>query len=300
MKRFPRSLVFGILILTASCASRPETAVDRATVTMNHASLRLKNSSNSRTIATFDVGEKVEILERQDNWYRVRSGDLQGWMEESTVVSNVTLEKIQGLAAAAKNEKAQNTGALTQDANLRIEPGRTTAVIRKVQSHTKLEVLSHKAVPRGGTAGGVEGWLKVRISPTEAGWLLGNLVEFNVPEEISQYTEERIYPAVQILNDVQDPVAGTVHWYVVGERVHGIDPNLDFDGMRVFTWNLSKHRYETAFRIKGLRAVYPLEVDRTGATIRIRVHEIAPDTQTPSVREFVMNGVIVREAKKKS
>src|SRR5438067_13025497 len=90
--------------LLVSCAPKPEPVVDEATVVSKNASLRLKNSSTSRTLRVLDTGDKVDVLERQDNWYRVRYGaDVQGWMEESTVVTNETKRRIQKLAAESQN-----------------------------------------------------------------------------------------------------------------------------------------------------------------------------------------------------
>ncbi|PYS39576.1 MAG: hypothetical protein DMG14_13500, partial [Acidobacteria bacterium] len=62
-------LVFVSLLLT-SCAPRSEPVLDEATVVAKNASLRLKNSSTSRTLRVLDTGEKVDVLEHQDNWYR--------------------------------------------------------------------------------------------------------------------------------------------------------------------------------------------------------------------------------------
>src|SRR5207302_10336147 len=102
-------------LLFASCASKPEPVVDEATVVAKNASLRLKNSSTSRTLRVLDTGEKVDVLERQDNWYRVRYGpDVQGWMEESTVVTNDMKVRIQQLVTASQHEQSQNTADLKQ------------------------------------------------------------------------------------------------------------------------------------------------------------------------------------------
>ena len=59
-----------------------------------------------------DTGDKVDVLEHQDNWYRVRYGtEVQGWMEESTVVTNETQNRIQKLVTESQNLEPQNTAS---------------------------------------------------------------------------------------------------------------------------------------------------------------------------------------------
>ncbi|PYS11702.1 MAG: hypothetical protein DMG15_16915 [Acidobacteria bacterium] len=70
-----------LVVLLTSCAPKPAPVLDHATVIAKNASLRLKNSSTSRTLRVLDTGDKVDVLERQENWYRVRYGaDVEGWM----------------------------------------------------------------------------------------------------------------------------------------------------------------------------------------------------------------------------
>jgi hypothetical protein len=272
--------------------------VDEATVVARNASLRLKNSSTSRTLRVLDLGDKVAVLERQDNWYRVRyGGDVEGWMEESTVVTNETRERIKELVAASQNLEPQNTAVLRQAANLRLEPGRSTSIIRRVDSGTRVEVLDRLTIPRPNSDGGRDMWIKVRPAPTEVGWVLAGSLQFDIPAEIAQYSEDYVYTAVKMLNRVQDPLAGPINWYVVGERRSGSDPSVDFQGVRVFTWNLRRHRYETAFRTKGMRGVYPLEIGQEGPNPTFRIYELAADGSTKIPRDFVMYGVIAREKK---
>src|SRR6266436_7742171 len=128
-----------LAVVLTSCAPKPEPFIDQATVVAKNVSLRLKNSSTSRTLRVLDTGEKVDVLERQDNWYRVRYGpDVQGWMEESTVVTNDMKGRIQQLVTASQNQEPQNTAVLKQGANMRFEPGRSTAIIHKFESGTKV------------------------------------------------------------------------------------------------------------------------------------------------------------------
>jgi hypothetical protein len=290
-------LCFAISLLLTSCATKPEPILDEATVTAKNSSLRLKNSSTSRTVRVLDVGDKVEVLEHEDNWYRVRYGpDVQGWMEESTVMTNQTKNKIQTLVTDSQNLVPQNTGALKQDANMRLEPGRTTSIIRRLERGTKVEVLDRVTKPRPGSDSSHDIWLKVRPKPAEVGWILAGALEFDIPNDISQYSEEYIYTAVKTISRVQDPIAGQINWYIVGERKPFSDSSVDFDGIRVFTWNMKKHRYETAFRTRGMRGVYPLQVGQDGPNPTFRVYELGEDGSTKTPHDFVMYGVIVRSA----
>src|SRR5262245_23890353 len=247
------------LATTAGCAPKATPAVDQATVVAQHASMRLKNSSTSRTLRVLEPGDKVEVLEQQENWYRVRFADIQGWMDESTVVTNATRVRIEELVAASQGQASQNTAVLRDEANMRVEPTRTSSIIRKLPSGTTVEVIERIVVQRD-ESDRRDIWLKARSSPTEVGWLLESRLTFDVPSDISQYTEGYVYTAVKQVNQVQDSLAGPIRWYVVGERKPGADPEVDFNGIRVFTWNLKKHRYETAFRLREVRGIYPLEI----------------------------------------
>src|SRR5438876_9533273 len=99
-----------LVIFLTSCAPKPEPVLDHATVVAKNTSLRLKNSSTSRTLRVLDTGDKGEVLERQGKWYRVRRGiDIQGWMEESTVLTNDTNGRIQDLGASSQHQAHQDS-----------------------------------------------------------------------------------------------------------------------------------------------------------------------------------------------
>jgi len=258
----------------------------------------VRDSATSRTIKVLEPGTHVEILERAGRWYRVRLDDMEGYMEVSTLLTDAMRDHIQENINSAINQVPQNTGMLREDGNLRVDPGRNTSILRLLRAQTVVEVLDRKTLPREDAPGKFDAWLKVRTSPTEVGWLLSSFIEFDVPEGIAPYTEDYAYSAVKVLNEIDDPVAGVIRWYIVGERKPGFDPNLDFTGVRVFTWNQSKQRYETALRKGGLRGVYPLEVTRTPKGPTFRFFELDADGKTKIPHEFVMNGVVPREAKK--
>jgi uncharacterized protein YgiM (DUF1202 family) len=290
------SLIFAVVL--SACGPKRAPAIGEATVNAEHASLRARNSATSRTIQVMEPGDNVQILERQDRWYKVRAGDIEGWMDESTLVTEEMRKQTQEVLDSARNQVPQNTGTLVQDANLRLVPGRSTSILRRVNSQTPVEVLERKTLPRDDLPGRNDVWLKVRTGPKEVGWILSSFVEFDVPEEISRYTEDLAYSAVKTVHQIEDPIAGTIRWYIVGERKPPVDPNLDFNGIRVFTWNTGKQRYETAFRKRDVRGVYPLEVGQQEGKPTFRVHELGPDGVTKTAKDYVMFGVVVREVKK--
>jgi len=289
-------LALCVPLLFSSCAPKPEPVLEEATVVARNASVRQKNSPTSRTLVTLNVGDKVDVLQREENWYRIRHGEqLQGWMEESTLVTTENAARIKQLAESSKSEPAQNTAVVHEEVNYRIEPGRSSAVIRKLDVGTKVEVLQRATVPRPGSDSAFDVWLKVRTKNGEAGWVSKGLVDFDTPSELEAYTEEMTYPAVKVVNKVEDSIAGTTNWYVVAERATGLNSMLDFDGIRVFTWNQKMHRYETAFRERGLRGVYPLEVGRdTKDNPTFRYYELDADDKTKTPHDYVMYGVVPR------
>jgi Bacterial SH3 domain len=297
MKIMSFALVPVLLVPLAACSPKGPPSLGEATVNVRNASLRSRDSSTSRTLRVLEPGMKVEILEQQGSWYRVRLGEMEGWMSVSTLLTDAMRDHIQEGVNAAVGQVPQNTGTLARDANLRVDPGRNTAVLRLVPERSAVEILDRRTIPKEGGPGRADAWLKVRTSPTEIGWLLATFVEFDVPEGIAPYTEDYVYSAVKTLNSIEDPVAGTIRWYVVGERRPGSDPDLDFTGIRVYTWNMRKQRYETAFRKQGLRGVYPLEVGQVANNPTFRFYELNADGKTKQRRDYVMNGVIVRETK---
>jgi len=292
------TLALGFFIVLSACGPKKEPAKEQATVVAKHASVRMKNSATSRTLATLEPDTKIDIMEKQGNWYRIRSGDTQGWMEETTLLTDAMSSQLQSMVIEAKKQEAQNTALLRDDANLRLEPGRNTKVMRRLAAETKVEVLERKALPRPNSSPpALDVWIKVRVSPTEVGWLLGSVLDYEAPAAIGGYMEGSNYSAIKPLNTVEDSELGPIIWYVVGERRPGAPPEVAFDGIRVFTWNLKKHRYETAYRIKGIRGAYPLVVGKEGGNPTFQFSEMADDGSLKPPRKFVMNGVIVKETK---
>src|SRR5688572_29208976 len=171
-------LTVTVIFLISSCAPEPAPAIDEATVIARFAAVRQRNSTTAPTLRTLEPGDKVEVLEQQDDWYFIRLGGLQGWMQQSTLVTQATQARIQNTVASSQGQPAQNTAVLTGDANLRVEPGRETPIIRRLPSETQVEVIDRLTMLRDESTSRFDVWLKVRTAPTEVGWVLSSLLQF--------------------------------------------------------------------------------------------------------------------------
>jgi hypothetical protein len=72
----------------------------------------------------------------------------------------------------------------------------------------------------------------------------------------------------------------------------------DFDQIRVYTWNVRRHRYETAYREHGLNGELPVTVtsenfDKEG-TLPVFILRVKDDAGNVTERKYKLNTPIVR------
>ena len=273
-------------------------------------------------------GERVEVLDHDRRFVKVRTATgVTGWVEQRYLVGQEVFDRIQKLTADNQNDPVQAQGAARNDTNLHVEPGRDTEHLYQISSGEKLSLLKRGTAEKAGTvaprprsatpAGNpqnnspqngspqndknqptpvIEDWWLVRDSHNRVGWVLGRMIDLDIPLDVAQYAEGQRIVAFFVLNQVQDGDKKVAQYLtVVTEPKDGLP--FDFNQIRVFTWNVKRHRYETAYR-ERMAGVLPVTVsqesfDKEGVlpVFAIRVQD---DNGNVTERKYKLNTPIVR------
>jgi len=141
-----------------------------------------------------------------------------------------------------------------------------------------------------------EDWWLVRDSHNRVGWVLARMIDLDVPLDVAQYAEGQRIVAFFVLSEVPDGDKKVPQYLtVLTEPKDGLP--FDFNQIRVFTWNVRRHRYETAYR-ERMEGVLPVTLgqenfDKEGTLPVFTVH-VQDDNGNPSERKYKLNTPIVR------
>jgi SH3-like domain-containing protein len=307
---------FACALLLLSGCNRRHRALEVAYVSAPQAALRDQVAAIYNRVGNVKNGERVEIIDRDRRFARVRTGSgIEGWIEQRYLVDQKTYDALQKLTEEHQNDPLQAPGVLRNDTNMHVTPGRESEHLYQLASGAKVAILgrgtAEKQLP-GGTpavkpalakpgkaaAGPVlEDWSLVRDAQGRVGWVLSRMVDVDVPLDIAQYAEGQRFVAFFVLNEVQDAEKKVPQYLCVLTDPHDGLP-FDFDQVRVCTWNLRKHRYETAYREHGLNGVLPVTVthedfDKEG-NLPVFILRVRDDAENVSERKYKLNTPIVR------
>jgi SH3-like domain-containing protein len=262
-------------------------------------------------------GEAVQILARDRRFARVRTaGGSEGWLEQRYLVSKETYDAFQKLVEQVRNDPVQATGIAHNQTNIHLEPQRDAEHLYQIDQGAKLSLLkrasSEKPMPAGQAQAGagkkaqaaeaapaapMEDWWLIRDESGHVGWVLSRMIDVDIPIEIAQYSEGQRTVAAFVLDQVSDGEKKVPQYLVLfSENKDGMP--FDFNQIRVFTWNVRRHRYETAYREHGLSGVLPVTVshetfDKEGDLPVFVVH-VKDDAGNIAERKYKLNTPIVR------
>lgn len=317
MKTSWRSCLLLLLaLLLSGCGHGRGRVQEIAYVSAPQAILRDHVSAVFSKTGTVKNGDRVQILERERRFARVRTaGGAEGWIEQRSLVPQQVYDGFQKLAQQQQGAPLQATGTTRNDTNIHLDPGRETEHLYQLNQGFKVSILKRATVEKtlpgaiakptsagkGGSSNAVmpimEDWWLIRDPDGHVGWVLSRMVDLDVPLEIAQYAEGQRPVAFFVLDQVADGDKKVPQYLVaLTEPKDGLP--FDYNQVRVFTWNVKHHRYETAYREHNLNGFLPVTIsqeifDKEG-TLPVFVLQVKDDNGNLSPRKYKMNTPIVR------
>jgi len=285
----------GLFAALSGCGDANSGKQEYAYVSFPEAELQDRVASFHSKTGTVHSGDKVRVLEHMPNRHYVRvkapSGE-EGWIQERYLTSQQTFDEFQRLAEHFKDAPAQATAMTTQEVNLHAVPGRRTEHLYQLGKNEKVDMLQRQAVDRNalpepvaaqksdkkeaeqeasgsgepassktGQAPVLEDWWLIRDSQKRIGWAYGHLLYLDIPIDVAQYAEGQRIVSFFVIDQVQDENKKVREYLVfLTENKDGLP--YDYDQARLFTWNVRRHRYETAFRERNLNGFLPVTLGR--------------------------------------
>jgi SH3-like domain-containing protein len=262
--------------------------------------LRDRVAAVSNRVVLVNNGEPLEVVEHGRRFLKVKTakGEI-GWIEEHMVIDQAAYDQFAALGQQHAHDPVVATAVLRDDLYLHVKPGRETERFYLLPENEKLQLLIRASVPKpappqgflpmphstAGTKGKkagasgtkatlpgeptvpMEDWWLVRDSRGQVGWMLARRLDVDVPDEIAGYSEGQKIVGAYVLTKVYDPESSLpdklVPEYVSVTNAYKDGLPYDFNQVRVFTWNVKKHRYETAYRQRNVQGYLPVKVSET-------------------------------------
>jgi len=285
-------LALGIAMLGGCASFRPKPATRYVYVTAKDTFLRDRLAAVTNRTGTVQNGERLEVLDHARRYFQVKTpkGEV-GWIDEKAVATQEVYDAFQMLSEVHKNTAPVASAVVRDDVNLHLKPGRQTDVLYRWAEGDKVQLLARATLPKPvpgwagqarptvvakpakpGQAAGtpvappivMEDWWLARNAQGHSGWLLSHYVDVDAPDSVARYAEGQRIVGAYVLATVYDPDADqddkNIPIYLTLMAPYTAGLPYDFDQVRVFTWNLKMHRYETAYRDKNIEGYLPVSI----------------------------------------
>ena len=304
-----------VLLVTATallsgCGRSRHRVLEIDYVSAPQVTLRDQLSQVYNKVGTAKNGDRVEVLDREKRFCKVRNAAGQeGWVEQRYLVSREVFDGFQKMQQQQKDLPVDGIATTRNDTNLHLEPGRDTEHLYQLPQGAKISVLKRATVEKNLPGAQVqipagakqlkpmEDWWFARDQEGHVGWVLGRMIDLDVPLEVAQYAEGQRIVGCFVLNEVSDGDKKVPQYLMVLTEAKDGQP-FDFNQARVFTWNIKRHRYETAYRERNLNGMLPVTVSHEEfgkegdlPTFVLRVKDAAG---TIVERKYKMNTPIVK------
>ena len=288
---FSICLVLGVM----GCSRfRPKPVYPSVYVVAKQTFLRDRVAAVSNRTATVLNGDELKVLEHGRRFLKVQTakGEL-GWIDEKAVATQDIFQGFKDLKQEHKDDPTVASAVVRDEVYLHAKPGRDTDRFYLLQEGEKLKMLARATLPKalpkgqkaavvapvapgGGKAGkggaaveaplppAMEDWWLVRDAKGDTGWIFSRMIDVDAPDALTRYAEGQRIVGAYVLTTVNDPDAEqadkNIPVYVTVLSPYKAGLPYDFDQVRVFTWNVKKHRYETGFREKNIEGYLPVTI----------------------------------------
>lgn len=266
-------LIFVAMGMVSACGRHRERVLEIDYVSAPQVTLRDQLAQVYNKVGTAKNGDRVEVLDRERRFERVRTADgHEGWVEQRYLVNQQVFDGFEKMAQQEKDTPVEGTATTRNDTNLHVEPGRDTEHLYQLPEGAKVSILKRAIVEKNlpGAAAAVaepalkvvkpmEDWWLVRDAQGHVGWVLARMIDLDVPLDVAQYAESERIVACFVLNEVNDGEKKVPQYLMLLTEPKDGMP-FDYNQARVFTWNVKRHRYETAYRERSLNGVLPVTV----------------------------------------
>ncbi len=138
-----------LLVLSAACTRKGIVHHEYMYVSAAETSLRDRVATMYNKVGTVHNGDRVEVLEKQRRFLRVRTDNgQQGWIEERSLVPQEIFDGFQKLAQGNANTPVQAHGTTRAELNMHLEPSRDADHLYQLKDGEKLEILRRATAPK--------------------------------------------------------------------------------------------------------------------------------------------------------